>query len=663
LRQKHEEEIRDAVTMNTWKRESWRKIITDITDKTGDYARDYGRIAATEKQRAMQEGQSRALTKRFGSPKKVRVAKQPAPDACEHCVALHLTAGRGSVPKIFTLAELTANGTNVGRKARDWRAVVGPVHPWCFVAGTKIECEGRQLVPIEDVRAGTLVRTHLDRLRAVQRLSKRVYRGELIVVTAGNQVLQSTPEHPFLTQRGFVTAGALQSSDCLLHIAATVADTHANEIPGNDLEKIFLLDVLRSLVRRRVPVAGIDFDGNTEIGETEIEAISVSSELWSRFISELQEGIGHEAFGDSKKALCLNALCRFYGLHSGTGLSTYGVVSCFREAQSILRAALACDDDALLAESANSKPVTDKPGSDGTSCDAMGLRDRLHALATFVGVDDPFFVELHVVGHEPAYHGVPVTSIERRPFDGDVYNFSVEEDESYVAGGVVVHNCACELIHVPDGWSFDDEGNLVPESLKRADLLTRNLQKALNYTESAPTDRVHVQIADPFVRAAVERVVAETPPEVFTVGSGVTMITTDIVRTETPLNANDYAYWTANEIRLMQTIPHEKVDRVIRHEIGHSLNVWAVKKLGSVAAVRAWHTRLWKVSQVEGFVSTYARKEPIENAAEATRLYLYDRSRLMLRYPRTFAFLHRMYRDLIRGNHAHPEDRRDPPKA
>ena len=353
LRQKHEEEIRDAVTMNTWKRESWRKIITDITDKTGDYARDYGRIAATEKQRAMQEGQSRALTKRFGSPKKVRVAKQPAPDACEHCVALHLTAGRGSVPKIFTLAELTANGTNVGRKARDWRAVVGPVHPWC----------------------------------------------------------------------------------------------------------------------------------------------------------------------------------------------------------------------------------------------------------------------------------------------------------------------ACELIHVPDGWSFDDEGNLVPESLKRADLLTRNLQKALNYTESAPTDRVHVQIADPFVRAAVERVVAETPPEVFTVGSGVTMITTDIVRTETPLNANDYAYWTANEIRLMQTIPHEKVDRVIRHEIGHSLNVWAVKKLGSVAAVRAWHTRLWKVSQVEGFVSTYARKEPIENAAEATRLYLYDRSRLMLRYPRTFAFLHRMYRDLIRGNHAHPEDRRDPPKA
>lgn len=353
LRQKHEEEIRDAVTMNTWKRESWRKIITDITDKTGDYARDYARIAATEKQRAMQEGQTRALTKRFGSPKGIRVAKMPAPDACSHCLVLHLTAGRGSVPKIFTLAELTANGTNVGRKARDWRAIIGPTHPFC----------------------------------------------------------------------------------------------------------------------------------------------------------------------------------------------------------------------------------------------------------------------------------------------------------------------SCEIIHVPDGWSFDDEGNLVPESLKRSDLLTRNLQKALNYTESAPTDRVHVQIADPFVREAVERVVAETPPEVFTAGSGVTLITTDIDRVETPLNANDYAYWTENEIRLMQTIPHEKVDRVIRHEIGHSLNVWAVKKLGSVAAVRAWHTRLWKVSQVEGFVSGYARKEPIENAAEATRLYLYDRARLMLRYPRTFAFLHRMYRDLIRGNHAHPEDRRDPPKA
>jgi ribonucleoside-diphosphate reductase alpha chain len=35
----------------------------------------------------------------------------------------------------------------------------------------------------------------------------------------------------------------------------------------------------------------------------------------------------------------------------------------------------------------------------------------------------------------------PVIQIERIPFAGTVYNFQVEDDESYVANGVVVHNC------------------------------------------------------------------------------------------------------------------------------------------------------------------------------------------------------------------------------
>jgi ribonucleoside-diphosphate reductase alpha chain len=35
----------------------------------------------------------------------------------------------------------------------------------------------------------------------------------------------------------------------------------------------------------------------------------------------------------------------------------------------------------------------------------------------------------------------PVLRIDRVPFSGTVYNFQVEEDESYVANGVVVHNC------------------------------------------------------------------------------------------------------------------------------------------------------------------------------------------------------------------------------
>ena len=51
---------------------------------------------------------------------------------CQHCIRLYLTAGIGSEPKIFTIGELIGNGTNIGRKAKDWKpTILFPIHPWC----------------------------------------------------------------------------------------------------------------------------------------------------------------------------------------------------------------------------------------------------------------------------------------------------------------------------------------------------------------------------------------------------------------------------------------------------------------------------------------------------------------------------------------------------
>ena len=162
-----------------------------------------------------------------------------------------------------------------------------------------------------------------------------------------------------------------------------------------------------------------------------------------------------------------------------------------------------------------------------------------------------------------------------------------------------------------------------------------------------PVDGIAIRVSDPEMRVAVERVVAQTPPQLFNKKIGVTLITTDIPRAQNPLEEHDFAYWTGNEIRLMQTLDVDKVEHVLRHELGHSLNVHLIEKFGSTKAVRAWHDRLWKVSKREGFVSKYAKNAPIENAAEATRLYLYEKRNLMLNWPLTFAFLRRAYRDIL----------------
>ena len=116
---------------NIARRETVRQLASRIGDATGDWSRDLGRIAATTKQMAMQEGFAQGLIKREGPPDNILVAKLPRPDACPACVKLHLTAGQGSAPRVFPLSALIQNGSNVGKKRRNWKAVVGTVHPWC----------------------------------------------------------------------------------------------------------------------------------------------------------------------------------------------------------------------------------------------------------------------------------------------------------------------------------------------------------------------------------------------------------------------------------------------------------------------------------------------------------------------------------------------------
>jgi len=336
LRQKFRAAIREELDGNIERRETWRKLASELGHRTGDWARDFRRIAATEKQHAMNEGITAGLIEREGSPKSVYVAKIPAPDACEACIALHLTAGPGSPPRIFTLAELTQNGSNVGRKRAQWRAGVGPVHPWC----------------------------------------------------------------------------------------------------------------------------------------------------------------------------------------------------------------------------------------------------------------------------------------------------------------------SCTLVHVPAGWGFNEEGEMVPLKLKRSDLVGHDLRKALmTYGLTVPSRGIAIHVGDPAKRMAVEAVVNRTPPWFFDSKVGVTYVTVDHPRVQNPMDDHDLAYWTGNEVRLSITLPAERIPEVLEHEFGHGLNVHLIHKFGSVAAVRAWHRALNRISADEGYVSSYAKREPIENAAEVTRLYLYSRSALMLNFPRQFAFVHRAYRD------------------
>jgi hypothetical protein len=129
LRASYEEIIRDSLKRAVVERESVQKVISEIGHKTGDWERDLGRIAETELNNAFQWGRAEQIKKEQGV--ETVVYKDVYKGACRHCIRLYLTGGIGSKPRTFTLKQLVANGTNIGLKVADWKAVVGSTHPWC----------------------------------------------------------------------------------------------------------------------------------------------------------------------------------------------------------------------------------------------------------------------------------------------------------------------------------------------------------------------------------------------------------------------------------------------------------------------------------------------------------------------------------------------------
>jgi len=121
--------IADELLEGVRERKSAAKIISTIGHRTEEWDRDWKRIVVTELQDIYNLGRAVEFAKRYTD--EVLVWKQVYEKACRHCISLYLTHGIGSQPKVFKLKDLRLNGTNIGLKTFEWKAIVGTTHPHC----------------------------------------------------------------------------------------------------------------------------------------------------------------------------------------------------------------------------------------------------------------------------------------------------------------------------------------------------------------------------------------------------------------------------------------------------------------------------------------------------------------------------------------------------
>ena len=132
-RGEQEEFLRKEILEGSLKKKTVEEISREIGIKTGDWSRDFDRIVQYISQTAYEEGKVSQIIRHsseYGETEP-QVYKTVYEGACRHCIRVYLTGGIGSQPIIFKLSELRSNGSNIGRKVDDWKAVIGCTHNYC----------------------------------------------------------------------------------------------------------------------------------------------------------------------------------------------------------------------------------------------------------------------------------------------------------------------------------------------------------------------------------------------------------------------------------------------------------------------------------------------------------------------------------------------------
>ena len=350
-----------------------------------------------------------------------------------------------------------------------------PAHFNALAEGTLIETN-KGPVPIERVRVGQSVLTHRGRMKPVTAvMAKPCDHADILrVETRSGRIILATDEHPVLVMdRGWVRADELQLGDQLFENpeqktgfeGQSCVVAHADDYPSPFDQPLVPYKVSAAAGSM---ASSIDLDRDHVTGEREINGTCLNDMLVDN------EPIDKRAFSPK------NVPQRFF---------SFGNV--FRP----------------IAGLRNAYPVIHGRIMSGVS--------RLHSIEASIfkclPLIRPLTAPMGITRRVDHWMLSDVVCITRLPHSSPLYNLSVEDDETYVAGGIVVHNC--RSIRAPFISATEAvRHRLLPTEQRR---LLREFaeQEGLGrVTSRRQLSRTNKRAFDTFVRVKVREMVGALPP-------------------------------------------------------------------------------------------------------------------------------------------------------
>lgn len=492
LRSSYEEVIRSSAERTLIERDSLQNMVLEIGHRTGDWQRDLGRIAATEMQNAVQYGRAEQIKREGGSDQ--LVYKDVYPQACRHCIRLFLTDGIGSQPILFKLKDLQSNGTNIGLKTKDWVATLGAVHPFSITDGRTPILTSTGWESIENIEIGDLVLTHKGRFKKVLSTIKNYpcpYKEEshkysyTIYYKHRNKKepepvcnLTFTEEHKVLTQRGWVMVKDLTKADSLVKLLkkCVICDNYMESF-AND-SRCCCSDECSGKFRAKS--AHKIWDKSKE------EVDEIKRKISKKVIKNWEDGIYINTLNhlkskertDNTRERMLNGGA-IHAIRSASGgkiskpqMKLYEtILSLYPDAQleyPIFNRSL---DIALVNYKIDiefdgnfwHKNRKDEDKKRDDLLKRKGWKVLRYSNIPKIGI---LRVDIENItqndNHLYKFDKSEILFIKKN-FTGSftkLYDIEVEEDESFIARGVVVHNCRCQLHSLPNGYVWDEESEM-----------------------------------------------------------------------------------------------------------------------------------------------------------------------------------------------------------
>ena len=365
-----------------------------------------------------------------------------------------------------------------------WSSITPPNHFNALAEDTFITTD-KGLKKIKNIRPGDRVKTHTGKYKKVYDVMAKTPDTKLFkkLKLSSGRVLQITDEHPVLTRRGWKYAIDLKVGDILFQDSKQFSRVMKNVVLPNPDDFPFVLNEIGSVYDvsfssgRDIMTFPVKLNDNSimdkgeindkmintklgAVGETEhIKPMNKSLFSFTRVISKIAGKFNVSFFKN------INVFNRVLLFHSFR-MSFHNVRGFFRKAVRPMVGPsrfvkLVCNFNLF-----NSSPYFDAMSFTPTrqsgftnSKAALNGSDRLFSNPMpFVNefFNNTFVSKIHNTTKNKINNWKPVTivSIEDIECNSNLWNLAVEDDETYIAEGIIVHNCRSRLIAVTEFDTF-----------------------------------------------------------------------------------------------------------------------------------------------------------------------------------------------------------------